>query len=124
MANEIAASGSLGYNNPLTVSGPVGKAVSGLQANSTEALGPSGGNITILTSPTQIPLGSVISPGWAWFRNMDPTNYVQIMPGSGGAYLIRLLPGEFALFPLDSGAAPYAIANTAPIDLEYLITSR
>jgi hypothetical protein len=124
MANEITASASLSYNNPLTVSGPVGKSKDGFQANSLAQLAPNGSTISIAITATAIPLGQITTPGWSWFRNLDSTNYVQLMNGATGAVFARLEPGEFALIPLDSACVPYAIANTAPIDLEFLISSR
>jgi len=69
-----------------------------------------------------IPLGECTSPGWAMFVNRDATNFINLKVATGGAIFAKLLPGEMALFRLGSGAqAPYAIADTAACQLEYLI---
>jgi hypothetical protein len=54
-------------------------------------------------------------------RNMDVTNFVKIRAGSGLTDLIKLKPGEFALFRLMTGITPYAIADTAACDIEFCI---
>ena len=79
------------------------------------------GVVTIATSATAIPLGSVSSPHWAYLKNLDATNYVKVRNGSSGADVIRLYPGKCAIFPFETGAVPYAIADTASCKVEYLI---
>jgi hypothetical protein len=69
-------------------------------------------------------LGDLTSPfGVAWFRNLDETNYVEIRLGTGASNdIIRLNAGE--AWPLRLGSdvsAPYAIANTAAVDLEIVV---
>jgi hypothetical protein len=129
VANEIQLSMSLAYNNPLTVSGPIGRAVSGLNFNSL-LVGPIGPTtISVATTGTTISLGQITSPYYAWFRNMDPTNYVNIYTSHadellGANPMTTLMPGEVALLPLGSDNAPWAVANTAAIDLEVMILSR
>lgn len=62
--------------------------------------------------------------GWAWFRNLDTTNYVEIGidfgPGTFGP-LIRLNAGEACVIRLSAACAPYAQANTAAVVLEKVI---
>lgn len=72
------------------------------------------------TSEEAVDLGDVATPGWALFINRDDTNYVTIRDGSGGDDVVKLEAGEFALFRLAT-ATPYAIANTAACDVEYVI---
>lgn len=79
------------------------------------------GTILVGTSATLIPLGAVTTPHWAYFKNLDATNFLRLMNGSAGAKLPKLKPGEPALFPLDDTAVPYAQADTAACLLEYLI---
>lgn len=56
--------------------------------------------------------------GYMYLENLDSTNYVEIRPATGTADLVRLNAGEIALFRLTSTAtAPYAIADTAAVDL-------
>ncbi len=77
---------------------------------------------SISTSGQALDLGPVTSPHWSVFYNQDPTNYVTLYNGSGGAVFARLMPGEFALVPLDTSCVPYAKANTANTSaLTYLI---
>ena len=76
------------------------------------------------TSEEALGIGELSAPlGWAWFHNLDDTNYVEIRLGTGASNdMIRLNAKEAALMRLGSDiSAPYAIANTAAVDLEYLI---
>lgn len=76
------------------------------------------------TSEEALDLGALTSPfGWAWFHNLDDTNYVEIRSATGASNdIIRLNAGEACLLRLGSDiSAPYAIANTAAVDLEYWI---
>jgi len=61
--------------------------------------------------------------GWAYFRNRDATNFVQIGVDVGGTFypLIRLKNGEGCVVRLDSGATVYAQADTAAVILERCI---
>jgi hypothetical protein len=71
---------------------------------------------------TAIDLGGCTAPGWAFFINRDANNYLDILSAVSGTVMARLLPGEFALFRLSTGAqAPAAIAHTASCVLEYCI---
>jgi hypothetical protein len=75
------------------------------------------------TTYEAIALGEVSTEGYAFFRNLDTTNFVQLGI-DGGASLtpfIRLNAGETALFRIDAGATLYALADTAAVDLEVFI---
>lgn len=77
---------------------------------------------SIGVSEEAIVLGEVTSPGWAFFINRDPTNFIELRVATSGAKFAKLLPGEFCLVRLGSGAqVPYAIADTGACLLEYLI---
>lgn len=121
MANEISFTVSLTANKPSIMSAPIGRSVSGLVLSmaGTQFIGPT--SMLVTTSAIAIPLGQVTTPHWAWFYNLDPTNYVQFQNGSGGAVFLRLNPGEGTWVPLDPGITPYAKANTASVQIEYLI---
>lgn len=69
-----------------------------------------------------IPMGDVGTAGYAWFENLDATNYVQIGIDVAGAFhaFIKLKPGELALVRLGTNA-PYAKANAAAVKLDYEI---
>ena len=51
-------------------------------------------------------IGDLSTYGWAYFRNIDTTNFVEIGLDVGTSFykLIKLLPGQSALFPLATGA--------------------
>ena len=70
-----------------------------------------------------IPLGEVTAPHWAYFKNLDATNFIKIRNGASGADLLKLKAGEVAICPLLDSAVPYAIADTAACLLEFLILS-
>jgi hypothetical protein len=67
-------------------------------------------------------LGGVAVPGFAVFQNLDATNFVEIGSFSGGTFypFLKLKAGEQQLARI-SVAAPYARADTAPVNLFYLI---
>jgi len=68
-----------------------------------------------------IVVGDAGAGGYFMAVNRDATNYVELRPGSGLADLIKLLPGDVCLFRLTGDATLYALANTAAVDLEYVI---
>lgn len=74
------------------------------------------------TSEEALELGDIATGGYAFFFNRDTTNYVSIRQATGGTNLIRINAGEWAAFRFDTAsAAPFAIANTASVELECLI---
>jgi hypothetical protein len=77
---------------------------------------------TIGTSEEAIVLGEVVpSSGYFACRNLDSTNFVSLKPASGGTVFAIIMPGECALFRWPSTVtAPYAQANTASVDIEYV----
>ncbi len=76
------------------------------------------------TSEEALKLGEITSLGWALFINRDATNYVELRVSTGSTKFCKLLAGECALFRFGSGVtAPYAIADTAACQLEYLLVS-
>lgn len=76
----------------------------------------------IATSEEAINLGEATAPGYAIFINRDATNYIELKVATSGAIFAKLKAGECCLLRLGSGAqVPYAIANTAACQLEYLI---
>ncbi len=122
MVNEIMFSAAITCFKPSVMTTAVGRAAALVIANMAGNFYVEG-SISVATSATLIPLGQVVAPHWAFFKNMDVTNFVRLMNGSGGAKLPKLLPGEAAFFPLDDTSVPYAIADTAACLLEYLIFS-
>jgi hypothetical protein len=71
-------------------------------------------------------LGDVdISANGAWFCavNRDATNFVEIRTGTGVADLIKIRPGEPCgpILFTTTATAPFAIADTANCELEYIL---
>jgi len=65
------------------------------------------------TSEEALELGQDIgTPGYVFLKNLDDTNFVSIRRGTGESNMIKLLPGECALFRM-AATAPFAIADTA-----------
>jgi hypothetical protein len=85
-----------------------------------------GGAFTVPTTTggTALPMGSVSTAGVTIFRNTEPSggNFVTVgIQVSGTFYPYqKLLPGEGAQLRLGTNA-PYALADTADIVLEYVI---
>lgn len=74
------------------------------------------------TTEEAIDLGDVTTGGWWFAWNRDSTNWVEIRVGTGGADFVRLEAGEFFAGRLSpDNAAPYAIADTAACNVEFLI---
>jgi hypothetical protein len=77
------------------------------------------------TPHTALDLGSVGTlgtPGFAVFQNLDVTNFIEIGIDVTGAFcpFMKLKPGEQGMLRLGT-AAPYAKADTAPVKLFYVI---
>jgi len=80
---------------------------------------------SILTSETVIDLGSVVTMGFVMFKNLDPTNYIEIKSGASGIVIGKMFPGEpYGPVRIGSGiVAPVAIANSGTCRMDILITS-
>lgn len=75
----------------------------------------------VTTAEVAINLGDVATGGYWFVQNMDPTNFVTLRSATGVTGLIKLLPGEWAIFRTNAGAAaPYAIADTATCNVRFL----
>jgi len=82
------------------------------------------GDIQIIgTSDEIIAYGDLVAPRWAYLRNLDTTNYVDIGPTSGGAIvpMVRLKAGEACVFPLSASVVLRGQANTASCKVKKLI---
>lgn len=129
MADELTISASLDFDDGRGT--PVGISVSRILA--TLATRKKNSQIqTIGTTEEAIQLGEVTTPGYAIFRNLDTTNFVDLRVATGGAKFARLLPdtngdgsGGIALLYLGPGAqVPFAIADTDACDIEFLICAQ
>ena len=77
---------------------------------------------TVGTGEEALLLGDVAAGGYIMVVNRDSTNFVKIRHGTGGTDLVRVDAGEFALFRIDDGAtAPFIIADTAAVDVDYAL---
>lgn len=72
------------------------------------------------TSEEALDMGDITDPGWAYFRNLDASNFVEIRAATGDTACIRINAGESCCFRLVA-TAPFVMADTAAIDLEYMI---
>lgn len=64
--------------------------------------------------------------GWAWFKNLDAANYIEIGTQSGGTTFLpfaRLNAGEACLLRLAQGITVFAKANTASVNLEHYVVA-
>jgi len=67
-------------------------------------------------------LGDCGTGGYLIMVNRDATNYVTVRAATGATGLVRLKAGEGACFRLDAAAtAPFVIANTAAVEVEYVL---
>lgn len=118
MANEITLTSKMSVSKGNFVTA---LEVSGLKRTQ-DAIGATQGVLSIGTSEETISAGDVGTLGYAMFRNLDETNYVDIGPDSTGLVgFIRLEPGDVAMLRLKPGITIKAQANTAAVKLQVLI---
>lgn len=72
------------------------------------------------TSAEAIGLGDIGTAGWFFIKNLDTTNYVEVLDAVAGDACLKLKAGEFACGRFGA-AAPAVKANTAACNVEYLI---
>jgi hypothetical protein len=65
--------------------------------------------------------GDVSKGGYACFYNAHATAVIQIRPATTETDLVRLEPGDIAMFRIDDGATPYVISSVADAPLQYVI---
>ena len=123
MANELTLSGRVSYSD--SESADFGLSILELQKSvATRKFVHAKQNIG--TSEEAIGLGELATLGWAIFVNRDATNYLEIRMSSGASNdHVRVPPSSFAVFHFGSDVtAPYAIANTAACQMEYMIVAQ
>lgn len=118
MAQEITATGSLSFTKGNMASaialGDTSKKfdVTGQHfVRSTQNIG---------TSAEAIAKGDIGTIGWAYVRNLDATNYCELLDATSGNVFIKLKPGEFFMGRLGC-AAPAAKANSSAVNIEYVL---
>lgn len=74
------------------------------------------------TSTTALSIGNLSTLGAYLIKNLDTTNYVDILSSTTGITILHLLPSSSAVgyFP-GTITAPAAKANTSPVSIEYMI---
>lgn len=75
---------------------------------------------SIGTGSEQIDKGDVGDIGYCWFHNLGDT-FLHIRNGVAGASVVKIEPGEWALFRGAIGVDFYSLSDTTANDLEYLI---
>jgi hypothetical protein len=78
---------------------------------------------SVTTAAVDLAPTNITTKGYVAFRNTDNTNYVEIGYNDGGTFrdLIRLNPGEVALFRVISTRTIRGQANTATVKVEYTV---
>lgn len=119
MANEIKVTTYLKCTNGSFVDNWTPAELSVTQS----AIGAAGGAQTIGTSAEALGVTDLSTVGYARFRNLDATNFVQIGPYVTSTFYpaIKLKPGEQAVLRLDPTNPWYAKADTAAVKLQYLV---
>lgn len=84
---------------------------------------------TVGTVEEVIEIGDIVSRGSCILVNLDPTNYIEVKVGTGGAIFAKLFPKDsvagasFCFVHLGSGAqSPFVIANSAACEMQIFLT--
>ncbi len=125
MAGTLTLTGSIEFEGEAggrVDSEGVGQAASEVSVSSEKHIK---SQLTVTTTEVAIPLGGVSSLGYAMFKNLDATNFIEIRVGTAGTKIIKLGPGQSSgPFRFGTGiTAPYAIADTATCEMAYEIFS-
>jgi hypothetical protein len=123
MANELTVYASVAYEDSEGTEHPAfGVAGDSVSVTTKKFVS---GKVSVGTTEEAIPLGEVSSLGYAVFKNLDSTNYVELRMASGASNdHIKIAAGEACCFRFGSDvSAPYLIANTAACQVEYRIYS-
>jgi hypothetical protein len=123
MSSEIQVTAELQYTNTANNIAAKSLSVLGSLFNITGKNYAQGGLLVPTTAGgTALPISNLATLGWAFFKNNDATNYVDIMTAVSGTAFARIKPGECAVFRFAAGiTAPAVLANTAGVEIEYLI---
>lgn len=74
------------------------------------------------TTAEALSIGDITACGWMVVENLDATNYVEISRATftAGQGTVKVKAGEVQAFRLASNT-PFALANTAAVDISYII---
>lgn len=78
------------------------------------------GTQTIATTEEALNKGDITTIGWVFITNKDTTNYVTYRAATGGADCVKIKAGETVSFRAASNT-PYMIANTASVEIDYVL---
>lgn len=123
MANEITVNASLSVNkSPLKLDQHM---VQGLFTMAGTRYGAGVQTIGFAAHELIVVPADLATAGWAWFKNVSATNFVQIGLDVAAAFVpfVKLQPGEFAILPL-AVLANYAKADTGAVALEWRVLER
>lgn len=122
MANEITVSMSLKCVNG---DNTYDRKVNGQQYDQAAQGGRGGVQEIGFAAHEVILVTDVAVEGWVFMRNLDGTNFVEVGIDVAAAFepIIRMEPGEPCCFRAskDAGATLYAKADTAAVELEYMV---
>ena len=119
MASEATTSRSLAF-----VKGSVSQTLTGSSSSTVAGTNYQKADQTIPTSATAINLGPLagVTLGEFLIKNNDSTNYVDILQNTAGVTMLHILPGGCSSGYFHSTiTAPAAKANTASVDIEFLL---
>jgi hypothetical protein len=68
-----------------------------------------------------IDVQEITNLGWAYFENLDDTDFVELRPATGVADFAKLKTLEIGTIRLAADAVPFAQADTSTVDLLYCI---
>lgn len=117
MANELTVTGTLAFTKA-----PVDQITMNVAGKSFNVAGTRyvRGVQNVDTTPEAIGIGEITAPGWFFIKNLDASNYVEILTAAAGAAFLRLKPGEFAVGRFGV-TAPAAQANVAAVNIEFMV---
>ena len=127
MANELRYGLNMALTNGLLLDS---FNVSGLAANqSSQKLVRNVQSVGTVLPGDSLDFGGVVNPGLAIFINLDTANWIDIGIGVDGTFwpFIHLLAGQHSVpmfLGTGIGTPIYALANTAPVKLFYIIYDR
>jgi hypothetical protein len=80
------------------------------------------GTQTATTSTTALDIGRITQPGLMLLKNLDSSNYIELAGATFtvGNGVIQVKAGECCLFRW-KGTTPFILANTASVEVEYLL---
>lgn len=119
MANELSLSGTASYEDTFGVTAAIDIPALTVTLSTKKVLHT---KQSVGTSEEALVLGDVASRGYCVLINRDDVNFVNVKVATSGAIFAKLLPGEWCILRLGSGAqSPFVIADTAECELEILL---